>query len=156
MLLLRAPMATTGIIPTLAPPTDTMDRRGLTAVSLSEPARGIGATATDTAAAMAIAAAMAMAMDDRVTGMHVLVMVAATAVTWAAAASMVAAAAVGSMAAVAVGSMAAVAVGSMAAVAVDSTVAVATAVADTGNSSGVDQTKRLQDSSTLQPLLLFT
>jgi hypothetical protein len=148
MLLLRAPMATTGIIPTLAPPTDTMDRRGLTAVSLSEPARGIGATATDTAAAMAIAAAMAMAMDDRVTDMHVLVMVAATAVTWAAAASMVAAAAVGSMAAVAVGSMAAAVV--------DSTVAVATAVADTGNSSGVDQTKRLQDSSTLQPLLLFT
>jgi hypothetical protein len=60
-----------------------------------------------------------MAMDDPVT-----VMVVATTVTWAAAASMVVAAAVDSMAVVVVDSTAAV---------------VATAVADTGNSSGVDQ-----------------
>jgi hypothetical protein len=53
--------------------------------------------------------------------------------------------------------MAAAAVGSMVAAAVaDSTAVVDTAVADTGNSCGVDQTKRLQDSSILQPLLLFT
>src|ERR1700730_18518055 len=133
-LLLSAPMATTVIIPMLALPTDTTDRLGSTVASLSAPAPGIAATDMDTAACTAIAAAtamgpdalvmaMAMAMDGLVTDMHTLVMVAATAVTRAVA-SMVAAVAVDS---------------TVAAVAVDSTAVAVATVADTGNSSGVDQ-----------------
>lgn len=139
MLRRSALMATTAILPTLARPTATTDRRGSTAVFLSGLVPGIAATDMDTAAFTAIALVMAMvtddpamAMDDPVTDMHALVTVAATVASWEAAAATVGADT----------AAAAVPADSTAVVVVDSTavaVADSMAVADTGKLSGVDQ-----------------